>query len=254
MCGIKTFIVLPVASFHFAVMPGRIGTDQLMPDAVALQMDLEHGGLVLSGGKAVGEFVSIIRLDAFNGTGKSFDQMLQEHGRRIGVMLLEGFDKPPSGILVDSGILEELFSDHPAVNQTGRRNELHIDLDALAGVFHLFIGFRYILGIGRMNRHDALSAQEAVKPRNGTGVAPPHKFYPEDDQPGIRITPAHIQDKFDLFRGMLARMVMGPSGAFTKGFDRAVITAFPAVNILPVSPVFNSSFRDAELFSIFNQG
>ncbi len=47
MCGIEALIVLPVASLYFTIMSWRIRTDQLVPDAVALQMDLEEGGFVL---------------------------------------------------------------------------------------------------------------------------------------------------------------------------------------------------------------
>ena len=67
MGGIETFVILPVAAFHFAVMSGRIWTNQLVPDAVALQMCLEERRLVFVGCKAVGEFCSVVRLDAFYG-------------------------------------------------------------------------------------------------------------------------------------------------------------------------------------------
>ena len=167
-------------------------------------------------------------------------------------MLFKGFHKTPSGILVNSSILEELLSDHPAVNQTGGRDELHIDLYALAGMVHLLIGFRDILGIGRMNSHDALSAQEAVKARNGAGIAPLHEFYPKHDEACIRVTPAQIEDELDFFGSMLVGMVVRPSGAFAEGLNRTVIAALPTVNILSVLFVFDGSFGDTKLFSIFN--
>lgn len=47
MRGIETFIILPMTAFHLAIMPRCIGTDQLMPDSVAFQMNLEEGGLAL---------------------------------------------------------------------------------------------------------------------------------------------------------------------------------------------------------------
>ena len=33
VAGVETFLVFPVAALHFAVVAGRIGTDQLVPDS-----------------------------------------------------------------------------------------------------------------------------------------------------------------------------------------------------------------------------
>ena len=33
VAGVKTFLVFPVAAFHLAVMAGRVGANELMPDA-----------------------------------------------------------------------------------------------------------------------------------------------------------------------------------------------------------------------------
>ena len=33
VAGVKAFLVLPVAAFYFAIMAGRVGTDELMPDS-----------------------------------------------------------------------------------------------------------------------------------------------------------------------------------------------------------------------------
>ena len=74
------------------------------------------------------------------------------------------------------------------------------------------------------------------------------------NQPGIRIASAHIHDKFDFLRSVLVWVVVGTSGTISKRVPRAVISAFPAVNILSVGFVFDSSFGDTIFFSIFNQG
>lgn len=250
MGGIKALIVLSVTSFHFAIVSWSIGTDQFVPDAMLLQMNLKHGRFLTVCGKAVGKFRAIIRLDAFNGKRECFYQMIYEHGRGISIMFLKSFHEAPSGILVNSSILEELFSNHFAVHKAGRGNKFHINLDTLTGMIHLFIGFWNILGIGRMNRYEALFTQETVKTGNGTGIPPLHELYPEHDQTGIRITSAHIHDKLDLRRSMLVRMVMRSSGEFAKGLDGAVKASFPAVDVLPVGFVFNGSVGDTIFFSI----
>ena len=53
---------------------------------------------------------------------------------------------------------------------------------------------------------------------------------------------------------MLVGMVMRPGGAVAQGIPGAVVAAQPAVNILPVSFVFDGSFCDTKFFSILNQG
>lgn len=123
-------------------------------------------------------------------------------------MFLKGLHEPPSGILVNSGILEKVLTDNLAVDEAGRGDEFHINLDTLSRVIHLLIGLRDIFGVRRMESHDALPFEEPVKAGNGAGVAAPGEFDPENDKSGMRVTPAHIRDEFDLMRGMLVRVVM----------------------------------------------
>ncbi len=188
MGGIEPPIVLPVAALHLAVMPWRIGADYLVPDAMLPQTHLEKGGLIPVGGKAVGKFGAIVRLDALNGARESFHKVFHKQGGGIGAVLLKGFHKAPPGILIYGGILEELFADHPAV-----------------------------------------------------------------DKAGVGIASAHIGNKLDFFQGMLVRMVVWPSGEATQRLDGAVITAFPAVDILPVRLVLDSGFRNPIFVSVFNK-
>ncbi len=57
-----------------------------------------------------------------------------------------------------------------------------------------------------------------------------------------------------LEKGGLVRMVVWPSGEATQRLDGAVITAFPAVDILPVRLVLDSGFRNLIFVSVFNKG
>lgn len=99
----------------------------------------------------------------------------------------------------------------PVSRETVRELCAIIGLDTLSGIEHLFIRPGDVLGVGRLDSHHTLFAQEMVKFENGAGVASLHKLYPEDDQTGIGIASAHIHDKFDFFRGMLIGMVVGSS-------------------------------------------
>lgn len=208
MSGIEPFIVFPMAAFHFSVMSGRIRPDQLVLDAVAFQMYLKEGGLVLVGSKAVGKLWPVVRLDAFNGNRECFHQVFHEHGGGISAVFLKCLHKPPSGVFVNGSVLEEMFTDNLAVDEAGRGDELHIDLDTLSRVIHLLIGLWDIFRVRRMDSHNALSAEEPVKAGNGAGVAALGEFDPENDKSGMRVAPAHVRDESDLIWGMLVRVVV----------------------------------------------
>ena len=80
MCGIKAFIILPVAAFHFAIVPGCIGTYQFMSYPMFLKAKLEKGGPVRAamGTETSGKLLPVICPDTLNGTGKSLYQMFQK--------------------------------------------------------------------------------------------------------------------------------------------------------------------------------
>ena len=253
MGGIEPLIVLPVAALHFAVMPWRIGADYLMPDAMLPQMYLKKGGLVPVGGKTVGKFGAIVRLDALNGAGESFYKVFHKEGGGISAVLLKGFHKAPPGILIHGGILEELLPDNPAVYKAGGGDKFHVHLNALPRMVHLLIRLGGIFGVRRVDSHNALLFEETVQPGDGTGIAALRELDPENDKAGVGVTPAHIGNELDFFRGMLVRVVVWPPGTVTQGFNGAVITAFPAVDILPVSLVLDSGFGNPIFVSIFNK-
>ncbi len=215
----EPFVVLPVAALHLPVVPGGKGSNQLVPDSVPFQAYLEEGGLVPVGGEAVGELRPVVRLDALNGQGKDLHQVVQERGGGMGAVLLKGLHETPPRKLVDGGMLEEVLPDDLAVDEAGRRDELHIHLDALAGTLHPFVRLGDVLGVGRVDSHDALALEETVKAGDGTGIAALHELDPEHHEPCVRVPPTHVLDQLDLFRGMLVGVVVGPAREVTQGFD-----------------------------------
>ena len=168
-------------------------------------------------------------------------------------MLFKCLHKTPSGILINGSVLIKMIL-FGFIYKADRRDKFHVDLDALSGMVHLFIRFGDILGVRRMDCHDTLFFEEAIQPGNGTGIAALHELNPENNKTGMRISSAHIGDKLDLGRGMLVRMVVRSAGEITQGLNGAVITTFPAVDVLPVGLVFNGSVGDTIFFSIFDQG
>ena len=254
MGRVEALIVLPVAAFHLPIVPGRIGTDQLVADAVLLQTFLKKSGFVPMGGEPVREFGPVVCLDALDFSGKCLYQMIHKLGGRVGAVFFKSLYKTPSRILINGSVLEKLLSDDLAVFEAGRRNEFDIHLDPLAGIVHLFVGFGDILWVRRMDGHDALFAEEAVKPGDRAGITTPPEFDPKNNETVMGIAAPHILDEFDLLRGMLAGMMVRSSGAITQRVPGAIITAFPAVDILPVGLIFNSSFGDAIFVSVADQG
>jgi len=167
-------------------------------------------------------------------------------------MFFEGFNETPPGIFVNGSVLEELFADDFAVYQAGGRDILNIDLKALTGIAHLFIWLRDVFRIRRFDDHDPMPAQDAVKPSDRTFVAALHKFDPEYDQTGMGVSAAHIEDELEFFRRMLVRMTMGTSGAITQGVQGAIKAFHPAIDILSVDLITNSSLSNAMFLSETN--
>ena len=146
-----------------------------------------------------------------------------------------------------------MFSNDFTVYKAGGRDKFHIHLNALPGMVHLFVRLGDILGVGGMGSHEPLFFEEAVQTGDGAGIAALHELYPEDNQPCVRVSPAHIGNELNLIRGMLAGMMVGSSGKVTEGVNGAVVAAFPAVNVLPVGLVPDGSLGDTKSLSVLNK-
>ena len=109
-----------MTAFHLTIVAGRVRTNKLVSDAELGKGFFKEGGTVGFGMvQPVGEFRTVVGLDALDGIGESFHNMAKKNAGRIGVVFLKRFNKKPSGILIDRCVLKELFSDDPAVFQTG---------------------------------------------------------------------------------------------------------------------------------------
>ena len=65
--GVKAFLILPVAAFHLAIMPGRVWTNKLMLDAQLsdnfFKKDLD---ILVTIGKTVCKFKTVVGLNTFH--------------------------------------------------------------------------------------------------------------------------------------------------------------------------------------------
>ena len=179
--------------------------------------------------------------------------MLKETCGRIGAVFLKGFHIAPAGVFINGGILIKLLS-FCFIDQTTGRNEFHIDLDPLPGIFHLLIRLGDILGIGEFFRHDPLFLKEAAEAWNGAFISALPELHPENDQAGMRVAPAHIPDELDFLGSMLVGMEVGTPGMVSQRIPGAIIAVFPAINILAVGFIFNGSLGNAIFFSVANEG
>lgn len=103
-----------------------------------------------------------------------------------------------------------------------------------------------------MNGHDPMFFKEPIKPRNRAGISPLPKLNPEDNKPGIRIPSAHVVNELNFIESMLVWMMVRSAETVTQRLDRVVIATFPAVNVLPVGFVFDSSFGNTTFLGVFN--
>ena len=108
---IKSFLVFPMAALHFAVMPGRVRTDELMPDAQLSGGFLKKGWDVsFAVGKTVSKFKTVVSLDTFHMdplTGIPLHQPFQEVSGGIGGLLGISCQETKPGELVNGSILEQ---------------------------------------------------------------------------------------------------------------------------------------------------
>ena len=107
MSSIKPFVVFPVASFHFSIVPWSKRTNQLVPYSVFSKTFLKKSRLIRAAIRAetFGEFLPVVRLNTFNRAWKSLNQMFKKYRRGIGTVLLKGLHKAPTGILINCSIL-----------------------------------------------------------------------------------------------------------------------------------------------------
>lgn len=232
MGGIKPFLVLPVAPFCFAIVSWCKRAYQLVSYAMLFQVYLEKGRLVRTaiGAETFGKFLPIVGLNTFNGEWERLYQVFQKCCRGIGTVFFKSFHESPSGIFVNGSILVEMLP-FGFVYKADGRNKLHIYLDTLSRTLHWFIRSGNILGIGRFDSHDVVSAQEPVQTGNRACISMLPEFNPENNEASMRIPSTHICNELDFLGGMLVRVVVGSTGTITQRVNGAIITTFPAINI-----------------------
>lgn len=139
MCGIETLVIFSVTSLHLSVVPWSKWSNLLVLNAMHSQASLKSCQVRRGiGYEAFCEFQSVVCLDALNRKRKGLQQMLWKDSGCVGVMLIKGLHKTPSGGFIDRCVPVE-FLTFRFVNQTDCRNIFYINLEPRAGIEHLFI-------------------------------------------------------------------------------------------------------------------
>ena len=106
-------------------------------------------------------------------------------------MLVIGVEEAYTGKLVDGGVLEETEF---GVGDTGTRNDLDIDLDALAGIGHLLIGLRGIGVLLCRSREQLHTSHDPEQTLRLAGAASFTQPAPEFGQAEGGVPAAHVPD------------------------------------------------------------
>lgn len=153
---VEATLILTVAALYLAIVTGRIGTNQLVPNAQLCSGFLkERDQFTVGLSKAVGKLKSVVSLDTFDGKAVPFEEsicFLQKVRRGVGALFIVSSQVPQPRKLVDGGILKESLP-----GRTARaRNNLDVNLNTLSRIGHLLIGFRAVrllFGLLRQSTH-----------------------------------------------------------------------------------------------------
>ena len=196
VAGIEALLVLTVAALHLTVVPRRIWTNELMPDAQLSSRPLKQcRQIAFTVGKTVGKLGTVVRLDTLHLDPAACiprGQPAKEISRRIGGLLRIGGEEAQARELVDGGVLEQAKL---RIRDTAAGGDLDIHLHALAGMGHLLVRLWLVRIFGLFGRKQAHFAHNAEQTLWTAGVAALPQTVPQLDHAQRRIAAAHIADE-----------------------------------------------------------
>ena len=75
MVNIEVFVILAVRTLDLAIVPWRVGTNELMADASLFETRLEQAGSIVTGEQTFGKLSAVVRLNAQDLEWRSLDQV-----------------------------------------------------------------------------------------------------------------------------------------------------------------------------------
>lgn len=220
---VEATLILTVAALYFAIVTGRIGTNQLVSNAQLCSGFLkERDQFTVGLSKAVGKLKSVVSLDTFDGKAVPFEESIcffQKVGRGIGALFLVSRQISQSGKLVNGGVLEEALP----VGAAGARNNLDVDLDTLAGVGHLLVGLGLVWLLLWALRQSAKALKHPVQAFRAARIPALLEPAPQVDESQIGISSPHIPNQLQFRLCMLIGMRMRPLGTIGQRFNCSIV-------------------------------
>ena len=253
VAGIETFLVLTVAALHFAVVPRRIWTNELMPNTKFGSRPLKQcQQIAFTVGITVGELEAIVRLDTFHLDPTARiprGQSAQEIGRGIGGLLRIGGEEPQTSELVDGGVLEQ---PQLRIRDAFPRHDLHIHLHALSGMGHLLVRLWFVCVFRLFGGKQAHFAHDTEQALRTAGIAALPQAVPELDHAQGWISAAHVADELQLGLCVLVWMAVGPSGLAGQGCHTTIPALLPEVDVRPALVVLPAGAADAVFLCVLH--
>ena len=220
---VEATLILTVAALYFAIVTGRIGTNQLVPNAQLCSGFLkERDQFTVGLSKAVGKLKSVVSLDTFDGKAVPFEEsicFLQKVRRGVGALFIVSSQVPQPRKLVDGGILKESLP-----GRTARaRNNLDVNLNTLSRIGHLLIGFRAVRLLFGLLRQSTHTLQYPVQAFRAASVSAFLQPAPQVDESQIGISPPHIPNQLQFLFCMLIGMRMRPLGTIGQRFNCSIV-------------------------------
>ena len=253
MAGVKAFLVLPATALYFAVVSGRVRTDEPVSDTQIPGSLFKKGRQIPPAvGKTVGELKSIVSLDTLHADTPAsipLEQLFQEIGGGIGGLLRVGRQETQPCELVDGGVLEQA---QLRICNTAARDDLDIHLHTLAGIGHLLVRLRFVRIFGLFGRKQPHFAHDTEQALRTAGVAALPQTVPQLDHAQRRIAAAHIADELQLGLCVLVGVAVRPSGLAGQRRHTPVPALLPEVDVRPALVVFPAGAADAVLFCVLH--
>jgi len=154
MSAVEKLLVFAMATLHFAVMSGSIGTNKFVMNMQSGSSNFKQRmNIAFAIRKAIGEFKTIVCLYTLHVDSSPLipeGKLLEKISRGISGLLFIGSEETEPGEFVNGGILEQAKF---GICYATTGNHLYINLDSLPRIPHLLVRFRRVfllrLGAGK---------------------------------------------------------------------------------------------------------
>ena len=167
---IEALVVVPVRTFHFSVMPGSPGLNQLMLDSILFAEPVQGVQLIqacLPGVSELGSVVGLYDLRLIPEIQKgSREEIYRIHSRLLFVGIYEALP----GCFVYDGVLEEVAVGKDGVGSALERHELNVELPLLTDLLRGIVFLWRVVFLLRAVRIEALALKIAVERCRVPGV------------------------------------------------------------------------------------